>query len=361
MNRKPSSPFRRSSLPALLGLTAALGLAPSVVDAAPYQGPFPKRDTLIQGNGAMQRSVGGGSRPLALMDFSIDYADRWDTNVRDIGVELIENRRLRAWLGDDDSRSPVTARVNYRDLGKSPSVEYRHLSATCRAKTCTVGFLERGSDKIPLLAGFAFHNLGGAQKITGLGVFPEVRTGPNAQIKYKAKFDTDGRVNYSVDVYVILVDPSVIAGTYNATGRSETNKPFAKVPLRWEATGLLALQGFDVRFLNGSHELQELAIKPVRGNNSVEAVYFSDKNDDDPIEAKLWWVDLKAPGIKVIPMDRPPQPKPNHKGPTPQINPDVRPSGGSKGKPSPKLPQSKHRPRPKQNGPRLPKGVRPNF
>ena len=51
---------------------------------------------------------------------------------------------------------------------------------------------------------------------------------------------------------------------------------------------------------------------------------------DDPTWAKLWWVDLKAPGVKVIPMDKPlPQHKP--KGPTPQLDPKVNPGPANKG------------------------------
>ncbi len=130
----------------------------------------------------------------------------------------------------------------------------------------------------------------------------------------------------------------MVAGQFNASARSETGDGFAKVPLQWE-NGLLALQGFDVRFLNGAHELQQLAILPVKGNNSVKAVHFSDVNKDDPIEAKLWWADLRGPGVKVVPRDKPlPRKQPNNPGPKPSIKPTKKPSAAPKPKNLPRAP-----------------------
>src|SRR5690606_4677968 len=112
-----------------------------------------------------------------------------------------------------------------------------------------------------------FHNLSGAKKITRVAIYPEVRTGPNKQVTYWAKLDTEGKTNYTVDLRVVLVDPSVVHGQFDASGSSKPGEPLARVPVRFKY-GFLALQGFDVRFKNGSHHLQELAVEPIKGTNA---------------------------------------------------------------------------------------------
>jgi hypothetical protein len=322
-------------------VTVAFGsalVATSGAGAAPIQSPFPLQSTTVQGAGAAQRQLYGGTPKGALARFRIDYTKGWDTAVRDIGVELTGMVQARGWLADDDGRSPLTLRAKWRDMTKSSKLEHRKLSAKCSANKCRIGTLDHGSDDVPLLAGFVFHNLAGARKIKRLAVYPERRTGPNRQVTYYARLEGDGPKRYTVDIDVIVVDPSVIAGQYSATASSEPNKPYAAVPLEWK-NGTLVLQGFDVRYKNGAHHLQELAIEPLKGTNAVKAVYFSDKNDDDPIQATLWWADLKAPGIKVIPMDKPlPQQQPKNPGPAPQLDPAAK--GGTKTT-LPKMPTKK--------------------
>lgn len=306
----------------------------ATVLARPYRTKFPEVGVALQGGGAAQQASAAPNAG-ALERFQLNYARTHDTAIRDLGIEMVQPGDVRAWLSDDSGRAPLTLRAVWRDVRASPEVEHVHLSARCVAKHCRLGSVAVRSDKVPLLAGFVFHNLAGAKNIERVGIVPEVRTGPNRQVTYFANFDTDGGRAYTVDVNIILVDPSVVAGQFNASARSEPGTGLAKVPLQWE-NGLLALQGFDVRFLNGPHELQNLAILPVKGTNAVKAVHFADTNKDDPIEAKLWWADLRGPGVKVIPMDKPlPRKQPNNPGPKPTIKPGIKPSinpGGKGGK-----------------------------
>ncbi len=308
----------------------AASMSPDVA-AKPYKTAFPEVGTLVQGNGAGHRTfVAPGA--IALERFRLDYSKTADTSIRDLGVEIVKKGLVRSWMSDDSARAPHTLRATWRDVRASPNTKRVHLSQRCTASPCRLGSVAVRSDKVPLLTGFVFHNLAGAKNIERVSVFPERRTGPNRQVTYFANFETDGGKAYTADINIILVDPSVIAGQFNASARSEPGTGFAKVPLEWE-NGLLALQGFDVRFLGGAHELQEFAILPVKGDNSVKAVHFSDTNNDDPIEAKLWWADLRGPGVKVIPMDKPlPRQQPNHPGPKPTVKPGIIPGK----KPTPK-------------------------
>lgn len=318
--------FWLRSVSALGILSVALVSTPA--NAKRYKTAFPKQSMTLQGNGAKVDNVNGKNVPRALLNLRIDYADRHDTTIRDIGFDLINNRLFRPWLGDEDARSPFTAKAVWRDLSKSESVEYQHLTANCRQEICDVGAVIRTGGKIPLLAGFSFHNLSGSKSIERMAVYPKTK---NGWISYEARYKASGRTNYIVDLHVVLVDPNVVDASYSGEANNRDGEHFARVPLQWKKTGLLALQGFDVRYRNGAHHLQEFAIEPLRGTNAQMGVYFSDKNDDDPMWAKLWWVDLKAPGVKVIPMDKPlPQHKP--KGPTPQLDPKVNPGPANKGK-----------------------------
>ncbi len=314
--------------------------ASAVAVAKPVRTAFPEVGTVVQGAGAAQRTFTAPAE-IALERFQLDYTLTADTSIRDLGIEMVQRGHVRGWLSDDSARAPLTLRATWRDLKASPDVEFVHLSKRCEAKHCRLGSVALRSDKVPLLTGFVFHNLAGAKNIERVGLVPKQRTGPNRQVTYFANFETDGGNAYTVDVDIILVDPSVIAGQFNATARSEAGTGFAKVPLQWE-NGLLALQGFDVRFLNGAHELQEFSILPVKGDNSVKAVHFNDTNDDDPIEAKLWWADLRGPGVRVIPMDKPlPQQKPNNPGPKPTIKPGIIPGKKPTPKNMPKAPTKK--------------------
>ena len=305
----------------------SLALVSTPADAKRYKTAFPKHSMTVQGNGSAVDNVNGKQVPRALLNFHIDYASGHDTTIRDIGFDLIDNRLFRPWLGDADARSPFTATAVWRDLSKSKNVEYQHLTARCRQEVCDIGAAVRTGGKIPLLAGFSFHNLSGSKKIERMGVYPKTR---NGWISYEARYKAPGRTNYIVDLHIVLVDPDIVADDYSGEANSRDGENFARVPLEWKKTGLLALQGFDVRYRNGAHHLQEFAVQPLKGTNAHMGVYLNDKNDDDPTWAKLWWVDLKAPGVKVIPMDKPlPQHKP--KGPTPQLDPKVNPGPANKG------------------------------
>ena len=309
----------------LLSLCAfSLVLIGGSASAAPYETPFPTEDKRLQGNGSAVDNVGSKGTPRALLNVRIDYAQGWDTDVRDIGFDFVDNWLFRPWLGDDDAKSPFTAQATWRDVSKSQSVEYQHLTAHCRQKVCDVGAVVRTDGKIPLLAGFSFHNLSGAKQIERMAVYPKSK---NGWVSYEARYEAPGRTNYVVDVFVVLVDRQIVDAAYSAEANSRDGEHFARVPLQWKKTGLLALQGFDVKFRNGSHQLQEFAIEALPGTNAAMGVYFSDDNDDDPMWGKLWWVDLRAPGIQVIPMDEPlPQQRTKPIGPTPQLDPSVNPS-----------------------------------
>lgn len=309
--------------------------APATALAKPVRTAFPEVSTLVQGGGAAQRTF-TAPEAIALERFRLNIAHTADNAIRDLGIEMIKRGHVRGWMSDNSGRAPLTLRATWRDLGASPGVEHVRLSQRCVVEHCRLGSVAVRSDKVPLLTGFVFHNLAGAKDIERVGIVPERRTGPNRQVTYFANFETDGGKAYTVDVDIILVDRSVVAGQFNASARSEAGDGFAKVPLQWE-NGLLALQGFDVRFLNGAHELQEFAILPVKGNNSVKAVHFNDTNDDDPIEAKLWWADLRGPGVKVVPMDKPiPRKQPNNPGPKPSIKPGIKPGKAPSKKPTPR-------------------------
>lgn len=308
--------------------------------AKPHRTEFPEVSTVLQGGGAAQQTSVAPNAG-ALERFQLRYAKAYDAAIRDLGIEMIRPGDVRAWLSDDSGRAPLTLRATWRNLHASPGVEHVHLSARCVRKHCRLGSVAVRSDKVPLLAGFVIHNLAGAKNIERVGIVPERQTGPNRQVTYFANFDTDGGRAYTVDVNIILVDPSVVTGQFNASARSKPGTGLAKVPLQWE-NGLLALQGFDVRFLNGPHELQQLAVLPVKGNNSVKAVHFSDTNKDDPIEAKLWWADLRGASAKVVPNNKPlPRKQPNNPGPKPTIKPGIEPGKTPTPKNRPKAPTKK--------------------
>jgi hypothetical protein len=311
-----------------VGAALVASLAP-VAMAAPYRPPFDHERVTVQGQGVAQRYVSGRSSALALDEFRIDIAVGADRHIRDLGVELVEPAHARAWFSDNNGTSPLTLRAAWRDLSLSPVAEHRRISAICESKVCRLNPLPVRMGKVPLLAGFVFHNIPGAKKIRRIAVYPEHRTGPNEQYTYVAVFDVDDRARYTVDVDLLLVDPSVIAGQFNAEADSKPGESYAAVPLRWKK-GQLALQGFDVQFTNGSHHLQEFAIEPLKGTNAVRAVYFTDKNDDDPVRAKLWWADLQVPEVaqakpQPTKVNKPlPKAAPKQLGPAPQLQPGIK-------------------------------------
>jgi hypothetical protein len=275
----------------LLAILAASGASatPNVAHATPTA--YPIDVVVLQGGGsASQHELG---RADALETFRLDYAKTHDTAIRDLGVEVVGDGYARAWLSDDDGGSPLVMVARWRNMS-AVAYERRHWVVNCRAKKCLIGSVRRDAlDKVPLLAGFAIHNLAGAKNVERVAIYPEITKGPNAKTTYYAYFDADGETRYTVDLQLVFVDPAAVQGQHDASASSKAGTGYAAVPVHWKTYGLLALQGFDVRFTNGKHALNRLAIDTVKGNNSVRAVHFADHNSDDPMTARLWWADLR--------------------------------------------------------------------
>lgn len=310
----------------------ALCLLPSVGVAKPNS-PFPSVGRPLAGRGVLIGAIGSGATPRALTHFSLDGGahSSVDHPIRDIGIDLVDNRLMRAWFTKDGKRG-LAADGTWRELGKSKNAKFFHTTQFCEQEVCSLRASFTGN-KVPLIAGFSFHDLTGPNKVERLAIYPETR---GNTISYKARYKVPERTQYVVDLFIVVIEPDIVDGTYNAAANSRDGESFARVPLKWKKTKMLALQGFDVRFRNGAHDVGKFAITGLAGTNAQMRVELRDRNGDDPTWAKLWWADLKAPGMKATPIDKPiPRHQPN--GPVPQLDPKVNPGpaqgkGTSKGK-----------------------------
>lgn len=251
------------------------------VPAASAQDPIER--TWTTDSGAQGYRLSPGVVP-ALRGFDVGYT-RSDHQVKHLLLGPVTTAPLDSGdfvisLQDHDGHDAVSGSVKLTDLrrlGRHFEVSRRDCSRECRLLIPSL----IGPEAF-LLTGFAFQLASGGDRNVR-----QVKVRQAAHNGYidVAFVDGAGTGPYFAHVTYAVI-PRALLGPYLVQARSAG-------PVRGEAAvarppGLALLQSFDLRFLNGDHHLQRIAVD-LSGDRVLAR--FRDQNGDDPFE---WYVEYSV-------------------------------------------------------------------
>ena len=257
-------------------LTSASGIA--------LAEPWPKR-VISSGSlvGDAQLMENNADAHTALMGFSMRFLSG-DRRVRALGF-VPTSDRVSVSLSDKDGGEPFAFSATFATLINKTGVYPVAKKSGCVA-SCDVTIFPNGPTNDFVLKGFRFKTKNDVESHV-----KRIAIQPGASLdKVHVHFVGSTSPVFDVEIAYVRISRDISAGPATASGARKNGEPSIAITTPKAPAGTTALlQGFDIQFENGAHNLQELTIR--RGVGRYE-VRFNDQNTDDPYSVQIYYIPM---------------------------------------------------------------------
>ncbi len=199
-----------------------------------------------------------------------------DHKIKRIGLRIRGND-LVGTFADDDGKEPAKWFVNWGHYAGRTLPEVS--ASNCRG-TCSLPISRPRAGEHFALSGFEFERLdGGDSNILRVAILPDPARG-----QLRVVFKDNGDFRYRARVNYGYIAPPSRVQAHRLSGRRGKGQPSIDLPAPQPRASAQVLPGFDVKFDNGDHHLQNFEI--VRTTSGARVV-FNDANFDDPASATV--------------------------------------------------------------------------
>ncbi len=264
--------------------------APKTLRKAERPMPTGRREVKAFSDRGTTTARHGLNGTIGLKGFVLDFRNG-EHKLKTAEVLVDRNRELRIGWGDNDGNDPMSYRVQVGQLRGRAMGEATN-STRCSKGTCKVPIQRPRRGETFVLTGFSFVRNKGDTNVRRLAIKPR----PEAGIVEVTFIDTRA-FNYKARIrYAYVSGPATErserssrrGGTY---GAAKPKLPARPVGARVGRTGgNRFLQGFDLQFTNGGHDLRSFGVtEHARGYE----LFWNDADLDDPCQLSVNYVVLR--------------------------------------------------------------------